>query len=470
MGVTNVATVCNVTTSGNFTILSNYRFRSANLSNKAQGLLSKVCSLPEGWDYTIAGLVAICKESETAITNALDELKEWGYLFVKKLMPSQTKRGRIEYVFNFYEYSKKDTPFIDAEFDELKDAEPLGMAKGKTERSCVFRVHKTSSYTVFSNHIFRNTEIKLGAIGLMCRIATLPSDWKFTISGLCKICKEKKSAIRAALKELEKHGYMKRTKLMPNQTASGRIEYEYDFYEIPENVETVEKKSSAKQISKKQGIENLPLEIQPLENQGAEKQVTENQGQLIKQDKSRKNKSRKNKKSINQSTGKTPVENVDGWTDSYASRHKHFSQLIKWNIGYDKFVFDIMDDDSGYMTVEELDEIVSMIATQICSSNKTQRICGQEFPRNVVHSVMMKVDRDCIERTVEAMKHTCNVRNYQNYFISTLYNETVTKNARERAEDRAVDYAIQRDFGGTHLFANSSMQNYGGSYGQNNFV
>ena len=56
-----------------------------------------------------------------------------------------------------------------------------------------------------------------------------------------------------------------------------------------------------------------------------------------------------------------------------------------------------MDDDSGYMTLEELDEIVSMITRQICSNNKTQRICGQEFPRGVVHAAMMKVDRTCVE-------------------------------------------------------------------------
>ena len=65
--------------------------------------------MPDDWDYSIAGLTHICKENETAIKSALNELKEWGYLTVTKLMPSETKSGRIEYVYDFYEYSKKDT-------------------------------------------------------------------------------------------------------------------------------------------------------------------------------------------------------------------------------------------------------------------------------------------------------------------------------------------------------------------------
>lgn len=63
------------------------------------------------------------------------------------------------------------------------------------------------------------------------------------------------------------------TKLMPNETNSGRIEYVYDFYEYSEkdtpdadrdDDDTYAKVSSVKkapQGAEKQGIENLPLEI-----------------------------------------------------------------------------------------------------------------------------------------------------------------------------------------------------------------
>lgn len=75
---TTASSVCRVNKNANYTVMSNYHLRSTNLSLKAIGLLSKVLSLPENWDYSISGLTAICKEKETAIKAALDELKYWG--------------------------------------------------------------------------------------------------------------------------------------------------------------------------------------------------------------------------------------------------------------------------------------------------------------------------------------------------------------------------------------------------------
>lgn len=95
--------VVRVNKSKDFTVMSNYHFRDKNLSLKAKGLLSQMLSLPESWDYTVAGLVAINKENETAITSTLKELKACGYLKVTKLLPNQTKSGRIEYVYDIFE-------------------------------------------------------------------------------------------------------------------------------------------------------------------------------------------------------------------------------------------------------------------------------------------------------------------------------------------------------------------------------
>ena len=40
----------------NYTVMSNYHLRDKNLSYKAKGLLSFMLSLPEDWDYSLAGL------------------------------------------------------------------------------------------------------------------------------------------------------------------------------------------------------------------------------------------------------------------------------------------------------------------------------------------------------------------------------------------------------------------------------
>lgn len=88
----------------NYTVMSNHHLRNKSLSLKAKGLLSVMLSLPDGWDYSIAGLCSICKENETAIKSALAELKDNGYVVVTKLLPDKdANRNRIEYVYDIFE-------------------------------------------------------------------------------------------------------------------------------------------------------------------------------------------------------------------------------------------------------------------------------------------------------------------------------------------------------------------------------
>lgn len=95
--------VCKVEKSKNFTIISNTIMKDKNLSLKAKGLLCVVMSLPDDWDYSINGLVAICKENMTAIKSTLAELTQYGYLVRKQLLPNETESKRYEYVYTFYE-------------------------------------------------------------------------------------------------------------------------------------------------------------------------------------------------------------------------------------------------------------------------------------------------------------------------------------------------------------------------------
>lgn len=122
----------------------------------------------------------------------------------------------------------------------------------------VIRVNKTKDYTVMSNIHFKDKRLSLKAKGLLSQMLSLPEDWDYSITGLGAINKENETAIASALKELQKAGYLQITKLMPDRTESGRIEYIYDIFEQP-----VEK-----QGLEKQDPEFLGLEFLGLENQG----------------------------------------------------------------------------------------------------------------------------------------------------------------------------------------------------------
>lgn len=96
-----------VNKTSNYTVMSNTHLREKNMTLRAKGLLSVMLSLPENWDYSIAGLAAINAESENIIKQSLDELKRFGYLVVTKLTPRQTESGRYEYIYDIYEQPQK---------------------------------------------------------------------------------------------------------------------------------------------------------------------------------------------------------------------------------------------------------------------------------------------------------------------------------------------------------------------------
>ena len=63
-----------------YTVMSNQHLRNKELSLKAKGLLSQMLSLPEDWDYTLAGLSLINREKIDAIREAVRELENAGYI------------------------------------------------------------------------------------------------------------------------------------------------------------------------------------------------------------------------------------------------------------------------------------------------------------------------------------------------------------------------------------------------------
>ena len=106
-----------------YTTMSNYHLKDKNISLKAKGLLSVMLSLPDDWKYSIEGLITILKESETSVISTLKELKDYNYLNVIKLMPNETKSGRIEYIYDVFE-----TPYQSAKQEgEKQDLENLGL-------------------------------------------------------------------------------------------------------------------------------------------------------------------------------------------------------------------------------------------------------------------------------------------------------------------------------------------------------
>lgn len=93
------------------------------------------------------------------------------------------------------------------------------------------RVHKTADYTVMSNRHFRERKMSLKAKGLLSLMLSLPEDWDYSVAGLATLSKDGKDSVNAALQELERFGYLVRTR---TSDAGGKFTgYDYDIYEEP---------------------------------------------------------------------------------------------------------------------------------------------------------------------------------------------------------------------------------------------
>lgn len=98
-------TVFRVEKSREYVVMSNKFLREKEMSLKAKGLLALCLALPDDWEYSINGLCAICKESQTSIRSTLKELETFNYLERKR---KKDEKGQF-----IYEYIIYETPYAE---------------------------------------------------------------------------------------------------------------------------------------------------------------------------------------------------------------------------------------------------------------------------------------------------------------------------------------------------------------------
>ena len=128
----------------------------------------------------------------------------------------------------------------------------------------VFRVEKTKGYTVMSNHHLRNHTLSLKAKGLLSQMLSLPEDWDYTLQGLAQINKESIDAIREAVRELERAGYIERSRERDERGClRGTV---YTIYEQPHTEPTPEEPAQALPTLDNPTLEKPMLDKPTLEN------------------------------------------------------------------------------------------------------------------------------------------------------------------------------------------------------------
>ena len=277
----------------------------------------------------------------------------------------------------------------------------------------VFRVEKNKGYTVMSNHHLRNHALSLKAKGLLSQMLSLPDDWDYTLQGLAQINKESIDAIREAVRELERAGYIKRSRERDERGClRGTV---YTIYEQPHAEPTPEEPTQEKPAL------NNPTSEKPM----LEKPTLENPMQLnTKSTKKRKRQS--TDLSITDSIPfpsgfpETPVQKRTEAKETFES----YRELILENIDYDVLAGDPCVDR------EQLDEIVALVQETVCSTRSRIRVAGNDYPAEVVRSKLLKLNSEHIRFVMDCLKqNTTRIRNIRQYLLAMLFNAPSTMNS-----------------------------------------
>ena len=287
----------------------------------------------------------------------------------------------------------------------------------------VFRVEKNKGYTVMSNHHLRNHTLSLKAKGLLSQMLSLPDDWDYTLQGLAQINKESIDAIREAVRELERAGYIKRSRERDERGClRGTV---YTIYEQPHAEPTPEEPTQEKPALDNPTLEKPALDNPTLEKPMLDKPTLENPTQLNTES-TKKRKRQSKDLSITDSIPfpsgfpETPVQKRTEAKESF----ERYRDLILENIDYDVLASD------PHVDREQLDEIAQLVQETVCSTRSRIRVAGNDYPAEVVRSKLLKLNSEHIRFVMDCLKqNTTRIRNIRQYLLTALFNAPSTMNS-----------------------------------------
>ena len=364
----------------------------------------------------------------------------------------------------------------------------------------IMRVEKNGNYTVMSNYHLRDSRLSLKAKGLLSVMLSLPAEWDFTLAGLSYINKEGIDAIRAAVNELVKAGYIIRTKV---RNAAGQlVDMEYSIYELPQDDNKENLSSVAESIAEPRvDASNTPSSDKPtlgkpiLENPMSENLIlgsptlekpTQSNIDRLSAHKKKKDKTNTKTSNPNQSnTYPSITENMQNKAGSikpqslalqtdiesppetaqtqtnissvcethrdtptvqqmYLSEENNISGMRR-RLSYSEIVQKIKRQIDYWDLIEgknkdEIENILSIMVEVLTTQCEFFTISGKKYPADLVHQRFTQITSITIDYVLECF-HNCgsNIRNIKQYLIAALFNAPATCESYYGA-------AVRRDF------------------------
>lgn len=317
----------------------------------------------------------------------------------------------------------------------------------------VFRVEKNKNYTTISNHHLQDRNLSLKAKGLLTLILSLPPDWDMTLKGLVSLSGDGVDSVRSGIQELEKAGYLRRSRSRNNLGQLLCTEYTIYEHAVTENVASETEiddnlniiYSEESHIGKSNVDKNSHIgksdvdENSQIGKSDVDKNTTENlddcQIGFSNVGKSNIGKSNtikylNNKDTYNinnypyQSTYSSklcrePKENsIDEMEKAQTlyEERKAYEEIIKQNIAYDLLT------EQKEISRDFLDLCIQVMVDAVTSNKPYIKIKGQDIPKEAVKSVLLKLDDENISYVDMCLSESKTaIKNMQSYILTALY-------------------------------------------------
>jgi hypothetical protein len=273
----------------------------------------------------------------------------------------------------------------------------------------IFRVEKTTNYTVMSNHHLRNKSLTLKAKGLLSQMLSLPDEWNYTLKGLALINRESVEAIRTAVLELENEGYIVRKQ---KRDEKGRMsDIEYTVYE------RLQRRGVAPPDERTQTQSEPSPDYPVSENPITDNPISENPTQLNKEVIN--NKESSNKESINPILSSFPQPNgIDKEKDV---GFKNIESALRENIQIDALL-EAHPKDAGILR-----EMFGLIVDTATSGRHQVMISGSRYSPGFVRARLLRLTGHHLLYVLDCLKeNTTKVRNIKSYMLTALFNAPIT--------------------------------------------
>lgn len=260
----------------------------------------------------------------------------------------------------------------------------------------VIRVRKRpNNFVMLDKTFLEDDRLSFKAKGILAYLLSKPDNWKVIVGNLVKYSKDGKSAVYAGLKELKECGYYVKT---PIRSEDGRriSRWESTVYEMPDSL-----------LSDFQEIDNEEIENQYLGNR------------------ERNNNYYNNKLNINNNHVSLSVREEDKTDETDEENSiENTLEVIHDNIGYEQ-LRRTNPEDMGL-----IDEFVNVMLDTLLSKSGVVRINGEEKPRALVQSQIMKVGYDDILLVLmQFRQHKERIQKKRQYILSMLYHAPMERNA-----------------------------------------